>query len=292
MVTFTLPSELRCLFYGEFAKTAFDLFFESSSAALKEKLAEPKSLGAMDSGFIGVLHTWDQQLQRHPHIHYIVPATGLDSKGDVVICKGDKYLVNVDRLKGAFRQHIKQRLEEHGTQVDPKVWRMKSKKWAVNIQNFGNGSNAIKYLGRYVCRTAIGDSRIKKVTDSHVTFEYKNRDTGNKETSTITGNEFAKRYLRHVLPRGLRSIRYFGYMHPAAKKKHEVITRHHALLSRDPAPRPCPQLEALLEQAMQKPTCPDCDLEMTVVAKISRLGAKPKPRPRAPPKRATTSIAK
>lgn len=290
MVTFTLPSELRSLFFSRFAKTVFDLFFQASSAALKEKLAEPKYLGAVNSGFIGVLHTWNQQLHFHPHIHYIVPATGINAKDKVITVKGDKYLVNIERLKGAFRDQLKRRMEEHNCPVDPAIWRLNSKKWAINIKNFGNGNNAIKYLGRYVCRTAIGDSRILKFTDSHVTFQYKNRDNGKLETTTITGIEFVKRYLRHVLPRGLRSIRYAGFMHPSAKKTHHRIVRHFTLLDGESVPnRACEQLKALLKLATQKPACPDCEQEMVLVAKLSPIRSKP--RPRAPPNRKPKTTA-
>ena len=79
MGVFTLPAQLRGLFHGPQAKAAFDLFFHSSSKALSEKLAASKWLGAATNGFTGVLHTWNQKLERHFHIHYIVPGAGLDT---------------------------------------------------------------------------------------------------------------------------------------------------------------------------------------------------------------------
>jgi hypothetical protein len=97
----------------------------------------------------------------------------------------------------------------------------------VNIKPFGSGANAIKYLGAYVCRTAIGDSRILAITDHDVTFQWKDRANGDRIcTDTIPGTEFLRRYLRHVLPRGMRSVRYFGFCHPAAKKKRELVAFH------------------------------------------------------------------
>lgn len=296
MVTFTLPCELRSLFFGPFAKTAFDLFFKASSAALKEKLTNPKYLGAATSGFIGVLHTWDQKLLFHPHIHYIVPATGIDSDGQVIISKGNKYLVNIDRLKGAFRDHLKRLLADHQCDIDPQVWRMSSHKWAINIQSFGDGKNAIKYLGRYVCRTAIGDSRILCITDTHVTFSHKDRTTGKQLTTTITGIEFVKRYLRHVLPPKLRSIRYSGFMHPAASKNHQRIVEHHTQLQINSgalstaSEKRDPQLEALLDRALQKPVCSECDKEMVLTARLSPTHLQ-RPKPRGPPpKRHRTKV--
>ncbi len=91
--------------------------------------------------------------------------------------------------------------------------------WAVNVQAFGSGDNAIKYLGAYVGRSVIGDRRIVAITETHVTFKWKDRSRGGAErVSTIEGIEFIKRYLRHVLPKGLHSVRYCGFHHPTAKK--------------------------------------------------------------------------
>jgi hypothetical protein len=97
----------------------------------------------------------------------------------------------------------------------------------VHLQPFGSGENIIKYLGAYVCRTAIGDSRIRSITDTHVTFSWKDRQHGGvQKTETVEGVEFVKRYLRHVLPRGLKAVRHFGFCHPAAKARRERIAFH------------------------------------------------------------------
>jgi hypothetical protein len=105
------------------------------------------------------------------------------------------------------------------------------KDWGVDLQPFGSGENIIKYLGRYVCRTAISDARITSVTDTHVSFRWKDRANGNaQKIDTIPGAEFIARYLRHVLrhvlPRGLRAVRYYRFCHPAAKLKREHIAFH------------------------------------------------------------------
>ncbi len=267
MVTFTLPQQLRSLFFGPFSKTAFDIFFKASSTALKEKLALRKYLGAVDSGFIGILHTWNQRLMFHPHIHYIVPAAGIDSKGNVVCRKKSTYLVNIDILKGAFREAFQKLLDENECEVDPAVWNLK---WGINIEHFGTGENAIKYLGAYVCRTAIGDSRILKVTDTHVTFQWKDRNNGNKiEIDTITGVEFVKRYLRHVLPAGLRSIRYYGHCHPAAKKKRIRIAFHTGV----PLDAAAIAREAILTPEVKKtPDCPCCEKPMILKSSFTPFG--------------------
>jgi len=108
--------------------------------------------------------------------------------------------------------------------VEPSVW---EKDWGVHLQPFGDGQRIIQYLGRYVCRTAISDSRILTVSETTVTFSWKDRARGNaKRTETISGVEFVARYLRHVLPIGLRAIRRYGYCHPAAKLQRERLAFH------------------------------------------------------------------
>jgi hypothetical protein len=228
MVTFTMPAELRELFFGQTSKEAYDLFFSASSKALAEKLADQKDLRAGVSGFTGVLHTWNQKLQFHPHIHYIVPGCGLDAKGNVVTVKNANYLLHLPGLIGAFRDHVRNELKALGWEVDPKVW---TKKWGINLQAFGDGATVIKYLGAYVCRTAIGNSRIMSIhaKDDTVTFLWKDRSDKKKvqmRPMTLSGTEFVERYLRHVLPGGLRSIRYYGFCHPAAKQKRIRIAFH------------------------------------------------------------------
>lgn len=274
MVTFTLPAELRGLFFGPGAKDAYDLFFAASSAALSEKLAAPKDLGAATCGFTGVLHTWNQLLGFHPHIHYIVPGAGLDAAGDYVRVKNANFLVRVAPLAGAFRENVRRALEARGWQVDPAAWR---KDWGVNIQPFGGGANAIKYLGRYVSRTAIGDSRIIAHDEGKgtVTFTWKERGGARRTRyETIGGVEFARRYLRHVLPRGMRSIRHFGFCHPAAKARRERVAFHSGMpLEAAPAPaaEPGPPPPRL---------CPCCEGEMVLVRK---LRASWRPMPARPP---------
>ena len=228
MVTFTLPAEFRSLFFGKNAKDAYDMYFAATSKAFSEKLAEEKDLKIVSSGFTGILHTWNQKLQFHPHIHYIVPGCGLDKDGNVVSVKYADYLVNIHKLKGAFREQIRKELDARGWEVDPAAW---TKKWGINIKAFGDGATVIKYLGAYVCRTAIGNSRIISINerDDTVTFLWKDRSNKKKPVMrpmTLPGNEFVERYLRHVLPRGLRSIRYYGFCHPAAKKKRQRIAFH------------------------------------------------------------------
>jgi Putative transposase/Transposase zinc-binding domain len=229
MVTFTLPEELRALFFTAQAKEIYQLFFKAASSALSDTLAHPRWLGAQTSGFTMVLHTWNQRLHFHPHIHSIVPGAGIASNGKVVSVKNANFLVPQPALRRIFRARFRDGYadltKEHALpQIDPGVW---EKDWGVHLAPCGSGENIIKYLGRYVCRTAIGDSRILSVSDTHVSFRWKDRAHGDAaRIDTIAGTEFVKRYLRHVLPRGLRAVRYYGFCHPAAKVNRERIAFH------------------------------------------------------------------
>ncbi len=267
LVTFTLPAQLRPCFFGPHAREAFDLFFTAVAGALSEKLATAKGLRAVVNGFTAVLHTWSQRLDFHPHIHCLVPGAGLDANGRYVRVQQPDFLVHVPHLQAAFRQHLRDLLQARGWQVDPEVW---GKDWGVHIQPAGAGAAAVKYLGRYVARTAINDQRLCAVTPRSVSFHWKDRAAdGRKEILTLPGVEFVERYLRHVLPQGLRSIRYYGFCHPAAKAKRLRVQLHSGravdLGAGPPAVAPDPDASL--------PRCPCCRKPMRLIAKVSRSSA-------------------
>lgn len=271
LVTFTLPAQLRSCFFGSSAKEAYDLFFTAVSGALSEKLATAKGFKADVSGFTAVLHTWNQQMGFHPHIHCLVPGAGLDEEGRFVRVKQADFLVYLPHLQAAFRQHLRQLFDIHGWQVDPDVW---SLDWGVHIQPAGTGAAALKYLGTYVARTAIHDARLVQITEETVSFRWKNRDAGRVDICTLPGTEFVRRYLQHVLPRGLRSVRYYGFCHPAAKAKRLRVQCHAGgpVQLGDTTPVPAP---------LARPhCCPRCDQPMTFLRKIpSPYSQRGPPRP-------------
>lgn len=259
LVTFTLPAQLRSCFFGPHAKEAYDLFFTAVSRALSEKLATAKGFPAAVNGFTSVLHTWNQQLGFHPHIHCLVPGAGLDEAGHFVHVKQANFLVHLPLLQAAFRQHLRQLFDAHGWQADPEVW---SLDWGVHIQPAGTGAAALKYLGAYVARTAIYDARLVQITDETVSFRWKNRDAGRVDVCTLSGVEFVRRYLQHVLPRGLRSIRYYGFCHPAAKAKRLRVQCH--------AGGPVQLGDTSIAAPPAQPyLCPCCHHPMTFLRKIS-----------------------
>ena len=266
MVTFTLPQELRALFFTPSAKVIHEVFFAAASEALSATLANPRWLGARRSGFTMILHTWNQRLHFHPHIHCIVPGAGFDREGRVVRVKSPGFLVPQPVLRATFRHLFEQKLHalrqrpEQATLpgVEAAVWK---KDWGVHLQPFGDGQRIIQYLGTYVCRTAISDARILAVSETTVTFSWKDRAHGNaKRTETISGVEFVSRYLRHVLPLGLRAIRRYGYCHPAAKILRERLAFHTGIpLNLDAEEPPVPK---------PAPVCHCCKQEMAPLERI------------------------
>lgn len=262
LVTFTLPAELRGQFFGPWAKEAFDLFFQAVSGALREKLAADRGLRAQVNGFTAVVHTWNQRLQFHPHIHCLVPGAGLDADGHLTQVSNPEFLVYLPHLQAAFRQQFYQLLQSRQWPVDPKVW---SLDWGVHIQPVGSGDAAIKYLGHYVARTAIADSRIVDANAHSVTFRWIDRaDNHQTKLLTLPGVEFVERYLRHVLPRGLRSIRYYGYCHPTAKANRlrlQLLTQSKVDFGALPAGTSIPAT----------PCCPDCGRPMKRIGSLRAL---------------------
>ncbi len=259
LVTFTLPAQLRSCFFGPHAKEAYDLFFTAVSRALSDKLATAKGFKAAVNGFTAVLHTWNQQMGFHPHIHCLVPGAGLDEEGRFVRVKQANFLVHLPLLQAAFREHLRQLFDVHGWQANPDVWNLD---WGVHIQAAGTGAAALKYLGTYVARTAIYDARLVEVTEETVSFRWKNRDAGRVDLCTLSGVQFVRRYLQHVLPRGLRSLRYYGFCHPAAKTKRLRVQCHAGgPIQLGATSLPAPSAQPYL--------CPCCHHPMTFLRKIS-----------------------
>jgi hypothetical protein len=276
LVTFTLPAQLRSNFFGPFAKQAYDLFFSAAMRALSEKLASDKALHAALCGFTALLHTWNQRLEFHPHIHCLVPGAGLDDQGKFVRVKNPDFLLFLPHLQCAFRQHFFQLLKDHNWQVDPQVW---DKDWGVHIQPAGSGASAVKYLGAYVARTAISDSRIVALSADSISFRWKDRSDHNRtKIKTLPGIEFVRHYLRHVLPIGLRSIRYYGFCHPAAKANRLRVQLHSGRTVLFVAPGPTNG--AIPSSASRG--CPHCGQPMQLLLSVSLWNkSRGPPRPRA-----------
>jgi hypothetical protein len=212
MVTFTLPAE-----HARSSSCRNEIYRCSLTPrpALRLPLASPAGSERQR------LHPGPAHLEPapifNPHLHAIVPGRPQED-GRVVSIPSASFLVPKAQVRRVFRDRFRAGLEALRSQqdlpaIDPRVWQ---RDWGVKLQPFGDGQNAIKYLGAYVARAAIGDSRIRSITATHVAFTWKDRAHGDVIcTETVTGGEFVARYLRHVLPRGLKAVRHYGFCHPA-----------------------------------------------------------------------------
>lgn len=223
MVTFTVPSELRSLMRRD-ADRLYNALFALTSQCLKEQLAQPHVLDTEGVGFFGVMHTWTQRILYHPHIHYVVPGVGLREDGTLATLKREDYLMDWESLRDAYVRAFQAMIKAQGLMDDcpPEVW---TKDWRVNIQAFGDGQNAVKYLGRYVRKTAIGNSRILAMDEKKgtVTFRYLDRAQDNLECEeTVSGVEFISRYMQHVFPAKFHRLRYYGFLH--SRQRGRLIT--------------------------------------------------------------------
>lgn len=236
-VTCTLPHRLNRIALQN-KEVLYDLLLTTSADALKKTAAKPRPLGAK-IGLFGILHTWGQVMLDHLHVHWVVPGGGISLDGSRWIpsrkdSKGDDYLVpkNVvadifrakflDGLRAAFDSG---KLTFHGSIADlkdPRSFRRflrslgkKSKKrWVVDMRPPFAGPRAVlKYLARYTHRVAISNHRILQVDHSGVTFRYKDYAHGGQQKSMhLSGPEFLRRFLLHVLPKRFVRIRHFGLL--------------------------------------------------------------------------------
>jgi hypothetical protein len=219
LVTFTVPQDVRFAFKAS-PTLLHDLLFAQSAAALQAVATSPRHLGG-ELGMIGVLHTWGRQVQHHPHVHYIVPGGALSADHKRWRpARAGPWLLPAAAVAAAFRRGFKEALQaaapELHAQIPAATWRTG---WWVQLQPAGSGENAIRYLARYVSRTAISDDRIVSADDKSVTFRFTDSQTKERRQCTLTAEDFMRRYLQHVLPPGQHRVRYFGWMHPAAKTR-------------------------------------------------------------------------
>lgn len=244
-----------------------DLMFNASAAAMQAVAAIPRHLGAQ-LGITGVLHTWGRQLQLHPHLHLIVPGGGLRADGTWATPKKPDYLLPHRAVAAAFRARmddgLRAALPSQHAQVPMACWRAP---WVVDIASVGHGEAAIKYLARYVQRTAISDARIQFMDEHAVRFGYVDSATQVRKSCRLDADEFMRRYLQHVLPAGVHRVRYFGWEHPAAgRRRRQVETLLHVVIAVTEKPK-------VVQWHL---VCPHCQTETLVCVRSI-------PRARAPP---------
>jgi hypothetical protein len=228
-VVFTLPHELAPLALQN-KKVVYDLLFRASAATLSEVAHNPKNLGA-DIGFFSVLHTWNQKLEHHPHVHCVVPAGGLASDRERWVPSHPRFFLPVGVLKKVFRGKFTDSLKQayktgmlgfHGRLKPlgrPKAFaslirQTYRKKWVVYSKPpFGGAGHVLRYLGCYTHRIAISNHRLVSLDEGRVTFRWRDSAHKNrKRQMSLSVDEFLRRFLLHVLPRGFVRIRHFGIL--------------------------------------------------------------------------------
>jgi hypothetical protein len=280
-VVFTLPHELSALALQN-KKAIYDLLFQASAATLLEVAADPKHLGA-EIGFLSVLHTWGQNLQSHPHVHCVIPAGGLSPDHLRWIHPKYPFFLPVKVLSRVFRGKFvaglkrlfrQKKLGFHGRLQplgEPKPFhaflrQLFRQDWVVYAKPpFGGPEYVRHYLARYTHRVAISNHRLVSMADGNVTFLWKdNAHDKKKGKMTITADEFLRRFLLHVLPRGFVRIRHFGFL--SARRRRDSIAVCRQALAEEPRPRsPTPTATPSVTTWQ----CPCCGGTMVIIEKFT-----------------------
>jgi len=212
MATFTLAYELRSLVWRH-QKDMYSILLTCVSSTLKDFGLNPKNLGA-EIGMTMVLHTHNRRLDFHPHIHVIVPGGGVDKRRRQWKKKKGKYLFNRKAMAKVFRARFLTALNEAGFSIPKRV----PEEWVVDCTCVGKGITALKYLSRYLYRGVISEKNIVSNQNGQVTFKYIESKTGNTLYRILKGEDFLHLILQHVLPKGFRRVRDYGFLHSNAKK--------------------------------------------------------------------------
>ena len=228
-VVFTLPPQLASLVLQN-KKLLYGLLLRASAETLLEIARDPRHLGA-EIGFLSVLHTWSQKLTLHPHVHCVIPAGGLSLDHASWVNSPDRFFLPLKVLSRVFRGKFVAGLRQAfldgqlhwGGKLAPlaqpktfAAWlrRLFRKDWVVYAKPpFGGPQHVLHYLGRYTHRVAISNHRLVSFTDGQVTFRWRDSAHGNQQKLiTLSVDEFLRRFLLHLLPKGFVRIRHFGFL--------------------------------------------------------------------------------
>jgi hypothetical protein len=228
-VVFTLPQEIAALSLGN-KQVIYDLLFQASAATLKKVARDPKQLG-VDIGFLSVLHPASQELLPHPHVHCVVPGGGIKRDGSAWVSSRRGFFLPVRVLSRVFRGKFMAGLEQARSKGELRfgggtaklseagAWSswvadLRAKEWVVYAKRpFGSPEIVLKYLARYTHRGPISDRRLLSMKDGRVTFRCRDRKAPEKHRAvTLDASEFIRRLLQHILPKGFRRIRQYGFL--------------------------------------------------------------------------------
>ena len=264
-VVFTLPHELNPVILNN-KKVMLTILFKAASQTLLS-FGENELGGKL--GFIATLHSWDQKLKAHFHLHLLVAGGAVSKDGSSWRPIKGNYLFNQQALslvfRGKFMEHMeracrRENLKFAGDQYQKLKARLYEKNWIISVRDpVKSPDHVLEYLARYTHRVAIANSRIKELKDGKVTFTIKNRKENCTEQITVTAVEFIRRFLLHSLPTGFVRIRHYGFL--ANRNRSQNLTAIRRLMGVSDPPE---KQIASVEEMMQKLTgidislCPGC----------------------------------
>ena len=272
-LVFTLTHELNRLVLAH-KRVLLNILFQAVSETLLE-FGRTHLRGEL--GFIAVLHTWDQLLKDHFHLHCLIPAGALSFDQSRWIAARKDFLFRVEPLSRRFRKKFLKLLQkaiDQGKLPSPAPW-LSNQDWVVYAKKpFSSPDKVLDYLGRYTHRVAISNHRILSVEHGQVSFTYRDRkDKDRLKTKTLDAQEFIRRFLLHVLPDGFMRVRHFGFLANRAKKR--ALPQCRKLLGLNPALPEIPKRSAqdlLLElTGIDLSRCPNCKQgTMVIVAELPK----------------------
>lgn len=210
MVTFTLPAQLRKLAWRH-QRALYELITRNAWATVNIFSQNDKRLRGT-TGAVTVLHTHNRRLDYHPHVHLVMPSVAFDAKQRLWRNK-EGYLFCHKALAKVFRAKMLDGIKRAGLKLPDSY----PEDWVVHCKAVGSGDKALVYLGRYLYRGVLPEKNIVSDRDGKVTFRYQNSETGKMETRTLGGVDFLRKILLHILPKGFRRARNFGFLHPNSK---------------------------------------------------------------------------
>ncbi len=242
-LVFTLPHELNLVVLKN-KRVMLGLLFTAVNQTLQAFAKDPQWRLKGQIGFIGVLHTWSQKLIDHFHLHCLIPGGALSFDKKRWEASNDSFLFRIQSLSKGFKKRYLQLLGEayinnklvfpgktapyqSKTRFNALIRSLYKLNWITYAKRpFAGPEQVLEYLGRYTHRVAISNNRIKNVANGQVQFEYKDRtDNDTTKTMTVSGHEFIRRFLLHVLPENFMKIRYFGFLSHRNKKKAVKLIR-------------------------------------------------------------------
>jgi Putative transposase/Transposase zinc-binding domain len=262
-ITVTVPAELREVLRAN-QRDGYGVLMQASAAAIIELARDPRYVGGTVA-VLAVLHTWTQQLNLHPHVHCLVSGGGISGDANTWHSARRRFLLPIKALaklvRGKFRALLRRKRPD--LVIADAIWRVP---WILHVTAWGNGEQAVlDYLARYVFRIALTNARILGLDEKTVTIQYKDRKTGRARTCRLSGEEFMRRFLQHVLPRGFHKVRYFGLWHPAQRHNASRVRQMLQLQAppklepaQDPADAPLVPADAEPVSLIEPMICPHC----------------------------------